>query len=620
MTRWSLFVCMLIFAAVWSACASQEEPDMATATTLIDPHSYSRPGKVAVKHIHLELIVDFDREELRGTATLDLERHDPEAPLILDTRDLTIVSVADDDEQALEYSLGDEDALLGRALEIALPEGVEQVVVGYSTSPQAGALQWLAPAQTSGESPFLFSQSQAILARTWVPCQDTPAVRFTYSADVQVPSSLLALMSAENPQQRNGEGRYYFEMSEPIPSYLLAIAVGDLEFGAIGDRTGVYAEPSVLQASLDEFQDVDAMMEAAERLYGPYVWGRYDILVLPPSFPFGGMENPRLTFATPTILAGDRSLVSLIAHELAHSWSGNLATNATWDDFWLNEGFTTYIELRLMEEIAGPEYGQMLQSLSFGDLRSTLEDMGTDSADSQLKLDLAGRDPDDGMTSIAYDKGALLLRTIESEVGRDAMDTFLKQWFSDNAFKPVTTDQFLAAFEVAFGDRKELIRAVREDWIHGAGLPAAHAATTADAFAPVDAALAAWNGDSTVPPWADWNTHQRLHFLRNLPKDIDAGALAALDGALALTDSRNSELAAKWLQIAIGAQYEDAYPKLREFLLRVGRRKFLSPLYRALAATDTGKDWAREVYTEARAGYHPVSQGSIDEILGWPYE
>ncbi len=582
-----------------------------------DPHSYAHPEQVAVSHIALDLAVDFDAKTLSGSATLDLDRHDLQAPLLLDTRDLTITAVTDESGQALDYAVGDSDPWLGSPLEINLGSDTQQVQVSYQTSPTAGALQWLDPSQTAGELPFLFSQSQAILARTWVPCQDTPAVRFTYSATIEAPPGFLALMSAVNPQEMSEDGQYSFQMEQPIPSYLLALAVGDLRFAAIGEHTGVYAEPATVEAAAWEFVEVDQMLEAAERLYGKYAWGRYDLLVLPPSFPFGGMENPRLTFATPTILAGDRSLVSLVAHELAHSWSGNLATNANWNDFWLNEGFTTYIELRLMEEVYGPEYAQMLSALSYQDLVADVEEKGATSVATHLRLDLAGQDPDEGMTAIAYDKGALLLRTLEQELGRAELDGFLMSWFDQNAFQPVTTGQLMAALRSTFPDRGELWQQVEQNWIDGPGIPQPHASVNAAGFQAVDQALTAWSSAAQLPDWQTWNTHQRLHFLRNLPSDLSLNQLTALDDALGLTTAGNAEIAARWFQVAIEAGYQPAYGRLEEFLLRVGRRKFLKPLYEALAKTEEGTTWAREVYARARPGYHAVSQGTLDEILGW---
>jgi leukotriene-A4 hydrolase len=374
----------------------------------LDVHSYANPHEIRVRHVDLDLEVRFDERVLRGSAMLGVERRRPEASsLRLDTRDLEVESVeASDGERwlAVEFSLGAADAILGSPLTIALPPGADRVRIAYATRPGASGLQWLSPEQTAGRRrPFLFSQSQAIHARSWIPLQDTPAVRITYGARVRTPADLMAVMSAAGNSTGERGGAYRFAMPQPIPAYLLAIAVGDLGFARLGPRTGVYAERPVVDAAAAEFDDIERMMDAAERLYGPYRWDRYDILVLPPSFPFGGMENPRLTFATPTVLAGDKSLVSLVAHELAHSWSGNLVTNATWSDFWLNEGFTTYIERRLVEEVYGRERSEMEAVLGRQDLEDEIARLPD--RDEILHIDLAGRDPDDGATRLPYEKG-----------------------------------------------------------------------------------------------------------------------------------------------------------------------------------------------------------------------
>ncbi|MFQ5351130.1 MAG: M1 family metallopeptidase, partial [Thermoanaerobaculia bacterium] len=450
---------------------------------------------------------------------------------------------------------------------------------------------------------------------------DTPAVRTTYTATVRVPPGLMALMSAENPTAPTADGVHRFQMPQPVPSYLLALAVGEIEFRSLGPRSGVYAEPSVVEAAAWEFAEVEEMMAAAERLYGPYGWGRYDLLVLPPSFPFGGMENPRLTFATPTILAGDRSLVALVAHELAHSWSGNLVTNADWNDFWLNEGFTSYFENRIMEEISGAEYATMLRALSLQDLESEVERLGPDSPDTSLRLDLAGRDPDDGMTAIAYDKGAALLRRLEEAVGRQRWDGFLRTYFEANAFRSITTEWFRESLTEDLSD--ELPADFDLDtWLFGTGLPDDLPRPESGAFRAVEGEIARWREGAAASGLATegWTTHEWLHFLRQLPEDLDAGALAELDEAFGLTAAGNSEILAAWLEVAIRSGYEPAYPKLRKFLTFVGRRKFLRPLYTELAKSEAGLAWAREVYAVARPGYHAISRNTIEALLGWREE
>lgn len=393
------------------------------------PHSCARPDQIAIAHLHLDLKVDFESQKLAGSATMKLDRRTATSNLYLDTNGLKIFKVqSQPDGKELKWSLGEHEPNLGSSLSIELVDGVDEVTVYYESQPGAEAVQWLTPEQTTDkEYPFLFTQSQAILARTWVPCQDTPAVRMTYSAKIQVPPELLAVMSASNPQRKNKTGVYEFEMKQPIPAYLLALAVGDLKFLELGPRSGVYAEPSVLKKAVWELADTEKMISAAEALYGEYRWDRYDVIFLPSSFPFGGMENPRLTFATPTILAGDRSLVALIAHELAHSWSGNLVTNATWDDFWLNEGFTVYFEQRIMEAIYGREYSEMLAKLSLDGLLAEIKEL--EARDTWLKLDLRGRNPDDGMTSIAYDKGYFFLRMLEEKVGRQKIRSIFEILF-----------------------------------------------------------------------------------------------------------------------------------------------------------------------------------------------
>jgi aminopeptidase N len=611
-----------------AGCAPAEEPEATreAAAVVDDPHSFSRPGEVRVTHLALDLTVDFDARTLSGRASLTVDNPAGASELVLDTRGLEIAAVALDDGAAATFTLGDEvegQAFLGRPLTVEIAPGTEVVHVDYTTSPGAAALQWLDPAQTAGgERPFLFTQSQAILARTWVPCQDTPGVRMTYEATVHVPEGLMAVMSAENPTADQAGGVYRFEMPQPVPSYLLALAVGEIGFESLGRVSGVYAEPPTLPAAAWELADTPQMIDAAERLYGPYQWGRYDVLFLPPSFPFGGMENPRLTFATPTILAGDRSLVALIAHELAHSWSGNVVTNANWNDFWLNEGFTTYFEGRIMEAIYGEEYAEMLAALGLEQLRDTVEEIGADSPDTRLHLDLAGRDPDEGMTDVAYEKGRFFLRTLEQAVGRERWDAFLRGYFDRFAFRSITSAEFLDHLRAELLSPEEAERVGVERWVYEPGLPDNLAAPESARFAAVDAERRAWleGRPATDLATADWTTHEWLRFLRGLPDDLPQARLAELDRAFDLTASGNSEIQAEWFGHAITAGYRPAYPALEEFLLRVGRRKFLVPLYGALAATPEGKEWALEVYERARPGYHAVSRGTVDDLLGWGEE
>ena len=610
-------------ALLASTLAEPVRAAVPSPATALDPHSFSRPAEIAVRHLELDLTVDFAARRLAGSATLTLDHRDPAAtPLRLDTRDLEIAAVhLDGAAGPAPFTLAPAVPIFGQELAIPVARETRTVRIDYRTRPEAAALQWLTPEQTAGgRQPFLFTQSQAILARTWVPCQDSPGLRMTYSATIRAPRELLALMSATNPTARNADGIYRFEMTHPIPSYLLALAVGDLEFRSLGARSGVYAEPSIAAKAAWELADTEKMIAAAEKLYGPYRWERYDILVLPPSFPFGGMENPRLTFATPTILAGDRSLVSLVAHELAHSWSGNLVTNATWNDFWLNEGFTNYFESRIMESVYGRDYSEMQAQLSRRELEEYIREVGATNRETWLFLDLAGRDPDDAPGAIVYDKGYFFLRHLEETVGRESWDRFLHDYFSAHAFESMTTGGFVGELQGKLLDgNPAAARADVQAWIYGPGLPPGIAEPKSPAFGKVDAELARLAAGTPAGELVTtgWVTQQWQQFLRNLPppQPVAAARLAELDAAFHFTDSGNAEILVDWFQRAIAANYRPAYPAIERFLLSVGRRKFIGPLYFALSRTPEGLAFAREVYSRARPGYHPLAQISLDGLF-----
>lgn len=584
-----------------------------------DPHSFARTEEAAIKHLDLDVTVDFDTKTISGKASYKINNAEAEQ-LMLDTRGLNIERVTlGSSEEETQFELAEEVKFLGQALKVKIKPNTEIVNVYYSTNPDAAALQWLNPQQTAGkEKPFLFTQGQAILTRTWIPIQDSPGIRFTYDAKVKVPTDLMAVMSATNPQEKNETGVYEFKMEQPIPAYLMALSVGDLVFEPIGPRTGVYAEPSVIESAAYEFADMEKMLIAAEKLYGKYQWDRYDVLVLPPSFPFGGMENPRLTFATPTILAGDRSLTSLVAHELAHSWSGNLVTNATWDDFWMNEGFTVYFEKRIMEALYGEDYVDMLSVLGYQDLQAEVEDLGETSESTHLKLALKGKDPDEGMTNIAYEKGCLFLETIESKVGREKFDTFLNEYFSTHAFKTITTEAFIEYLKANLLEPNAVDINI-DEWVYNPGVPENATVPSSERLEKVETSINAFlaNYDPSELETEGWTTHEWLHFVRHLPENLSPEDMAKLDKQFNFTNTGNSEIAAIWFEKSIITGYKVAYPKMEEFLIKVGRRKFLTPLYKALSKTEEGKKLALEIYTKARPNYHAVSTNTLDKLLGW---
>jgi leukotriene-A4 hydrolase len=591
-----------------------------------DYHSFARPEIARVTHVALDLNADFDARRIDGTATLDIEAAEGAQEIVLDSKGLEIASVASPDGAALEWALGEGDEIRGQPLTIQIGNG-RQIVIRYRSAPDAPALQWLTPEQTLGKQhPYLFSQGQAILNRSWIPTQDSPGIRQTWEARVTAPEPLKVVMSAKNlaPEgETAGEGRraYRFRMDRPVAPYLIAIAAGDIAFRELGPRTGVWTEPAMLDRAADELADTERMVEAAEALYGPYRWGRYDMIVLPPAFPFGGMENPMLTFLTPTMIAGDRSLVSLIAHELAHSWSGNLVTNAAWADFWLNEGFTTYFENRIMEAVYGERRARQEVALGWEDMQAELESLGRTSPATRLHLDLQGKDPDDGMNQIAYEKGAAFLRTIEREVGRERWDAYLRSWFDRHAFQPATSELFLADLRANLirGD-EELERRLRlDEWVYQPGLPDNAPRPDPAAFAEVDRAIEAFGGGgpATDIPYSDWATAERLRFLNGLPRELPSARLEELDRRFGLTEAGNAEILFAWLRLAIGNRYDPVIPATEQFLTEQGRRKFIAPLFEALVAQrQWGRPIAERIYARARSTYHSVTQGTVDRTMG----
>lgn len=615
----------LLSLVLLSACSLL--PATIPAATPGDPHSYAQTAEFTTRHVKLDLSVDFSKRVIAGTAELELLRGPQPSPtLVLDTRDLDIVSVeAGRGGRYVQtrWRLAPRDPILGSALAIAMPTDADRVRIRYATQPQASGLQWLTPAQTADKKhPFLYTQSQAIHARSWIPLQDTPQVRFTYEARVRTPKALLAVMSAENEKAAKRDGDYTFRMPQPVPSYLMALAVGDLDFRAIGARTGVYAERSVVKASAREFADTEKMLVRSESLYGPYRWGRYDLLILPPSFPYGGMENPRLTFASPTVIAGDKSLVSLVAHELAHSWSGNLVTNATWDDFWLNEGFTNHLTYRIMEEIYGAERGAQERAQGANELKETLAKTEL-ASDKTLAPRLAGRDPDENVTNVPYERGALFLAYLEAKFGREAFDAFLRGWFDARAFKPTRTADFLAYLDRELLSKKPgIVSAAKvREWIASPEMPEDTVWPVSGAFTQVDAQREGWLKGNITTAQLDtkrWSSQQWQYFFDKFPTGIAQEQLIDLDDRYKLTGTRNPVIASRWYRAALANDYSPVYPAIDGYLRRIGRMLLIRPIYQELAKTADGRDFAQEIFAEARAGYHPIAQDAIAKILTAP--
>lgn len=590
---------------------------------VIDVHTYARPDVARLTHLDLDLDVDFGSRAISGVARLRITAAPGATEVVLDTNALTITGARWVDGPEADYVLGPVDQHLGQPMTVALT-GHDILEITYSSAPSAASLLWLDGPQTQSGAPIMFTQGQPILTRSWIPLQDSPQIRFTYSARIRVPEGNIALMSATRPVLT--DGAYEFRMTQPVPAYLIALAVGPFEFRATGPRTGVYAEAGLVDAAAWEFANGEEQVQAAEALYGPYRWDIYDLLVVPPMFAFGGMENPRLTFMHAATVTGDRSQIETLAHELAHSWSGNLVTNATWGDMWLNEGFTTYFENRLVEAIYGTDAADMAWALNLDSVRGMAADLAP--ADQILhRRDLEGRDPDDGWSQIPYDKGAVFLLALEHAVGREAFDVFLRGYFDAHAFRSIDTESFVAYLTehllTPHGLSAEDVHL--RPWIDQPGLPDNMPEVRAAGFIEVDAVLERFTVGASIEEataGADpsvWLTQQWVRFLQSVPTDITAARLEELDDRFGLTSTGNSEVWAKWLVLVVRSGHALDSSQWREAITalvhRYGRRKYITPLYAALTQTAEGLAYAEEIYRTARPSYHSSAQREIDNLL-----
>ena len=604
----------------FAALACQKKDNSEETTFVKDEHSFSKPNLAVAKHLDLDIKVDFDSQSISGKASWQIDNVSKGNEIIFDENTLNITKVTlGDDEKETKFELGEEVKFHGKPLRITIEPNTTKVNIYYNTTKDAIALQWLTPQQTADKKkPFLFSQGESVWSRTWIPCQDSPGIRFTYSAKVTVPKDLMAVMSAVNPQQKNDTGVYTFKQEKAIPSYLMAIAVGDIKFKAIDDRTGVYAEPSLLEKSAWEFAELGKMVNAAEKLYGPYRWGRYDVLVLPPSFPYGGMENPNLTFLTPGVIAGDRSLTSLLAHELGHSWSGNLVTNATWDDIWLNEGFTTYVEHRIGEAIFGEKEAKMQGVLSRKVLNDNIAEFGATNPDTQLKVNTTGKNPDDAINEIPYVKGYDFLKVIEQAVGRAKFDVFIKNYFDAHAFQSITTEDFVSYLnENLIKNDKALADKIKaEEWIYRPGIPSNITTVVSEDFNVIDNIQKNWRKTGVKGlSQKIKSTNEKQHFIDYLPEDITIKEMAEIDAEFNFTKGGNFVIKRQWFVPAIRHHYTVAYPAIEQFMIATSRTGSLATLYKEMVKAPEGKVWAKQIFNKAKSGYHLTTVQDIEGLL-----
>ena len=581
----------------------------------LDPHSYTDSSHPHTRSLRWKARVDFERRIVEAEATL-LFLTPGEGEIHLDTRGLSIASIVDDTERPLDFALDPPDPILGARLRVTLRARSASITIRYRTSPDATALQWLAPEQTADRRhPFLFSQCQAIHARSLVPLQDTPRMRVTYEAEVVVPVALRALMAAAFVRrEENGDtATESWAMPQPIPPYLFAFAVGALASKDVGARSRVWAEPSVVDAAAWEFAEIDRHISAGETLFGPYDWDRFDVLVMPPSFPYGGMENPRLTFLTPTLLAGDRSQVRVVAHELAHSWTGNLITNADAEHFWLNEGWTRYAELRIVEATEGVDASALHAALGRRGLDRAIARFFQEGRPelTRLRTHLEGIDPDDAFSEVPYDKGCLFLLTLEAHVGRARFEAFIREYIAAFRFGAITTDDFVAFAEKALPGALEAINAPA--WIDGNGVPPNAPVSRSILLASIEALGGAVPDEETAARWSP--TEWQL-YLESLPHDTSLDTARELDTRFDLTDKHGYEVLCAWLLVAVRAGYTPAFPRAEALLGEVGRMKFLKPLYRALMDRSDTVEIARRAFARHAASYHPIARAVIAPIVG----
>jgi len=579
----------------------------------LDPHSYADDTQPRTKSLDWTASVDFAARVLRAELTLRFTKPASGGALDLDTRALDIEAVLGPDGAALEHTLHAADPILGSRLAIAVPAGAESIRIRYRTSPEASALQWLTPEQTLGKKhPYLFSQCQAIHARSVIPCQDTPSIRQTFTATLDVPAELRAVMAAA-PQGREIKGDRAVErfvMPQPIPPYLLAFAVGDLASKDLSPRSRVWTEPAQLEAAAWEFEQVEEHLHAAESLFGPYDWERFDLLVMPPSFPYGGMENPRLTFLTPSLLAGDRSLVNVVAHELAHSWTGNLVTNSTAEHFWLNEGFTVFAERRILEALEGAEMAALHAAIGFQRLQQSFVQHADHPELTKLRTDLTGIDPDEAFSQVPYEKGYLFLKALEAAAGREAFDALLSTWLGAHRFGAASTDDFLALVEREIPGL--LAKVDAKAWVDGPGLPATY-------WKPESARLAAVEKIGgrvpTLEETKDWSATEWQLYLEAMPKPSSLEVCKELDAKYSLTTSKNPEVVVSWLVLACESGYAAVLPRVEQLLGNIGRMKYLKPVFRALAMRPETKPLAQELFERFRDRYHPIAQQILRGVL-----
>ncbi|KAJ5630562.1 uncharacterized protein N7484_010662 [Penicillium longicatenatum] len=600
-----------------------------------DPNTLSNYNNWRSTHITANFDILFDQKKLVGnvvhkfTSITDAVSRE----IILDTSHLDIGSVKVDGQPSKWELLPTLDPF-GTPLKISLEQGVKlneivEVDIAVKTTEKCTALQWLTPAQTSNKKhPYMFSQCQAIHARSIFPCQDTPDVKSTLDFNITSPLPVMTsgLLTQSDETSQSGHKLYRFHQSVPIPSYLFAIASGDVSQASIGPRSVVATSPDKLEECKWELEaDTESFIKTIEKIVSPYAWGQYNVLILPPSFPYGGMENPIFTFATPSIISKDRENIDVIAHELAHSWSGNLVTNASWEHFWLNEGWTVYLERRILAAIHGEAYRHFSAIIGWKALTDSVEHFGHDHEFTKLITDLKGKDPDDAFSSIPYEKGFNFLFYLENLVGKPKFDKFIPYYFTTFQRKSLDSYEFKASILSFFESDAEASKLLNEldwdKWFYSPGMPPKPEFDTS--LVDVVYALAKkWEtlpSSSFKPQVSDLEgltANQIVVFLEQIlrwEQPLRPELSKLMGEVYGLSKSENIEVSNLYFQVGMKAGDESVIEPTTELLGRIGRMKFVRPLYRNLQKIN--RPVALATFEKYKDFYHPICRGMVEKDL-----
>lgn len=619
----------------------------------IDVNTYSNFEEIIQKNVELDVSIDFEKQQMYGTVQTEYEILNPSLnKIILDLHgpDISQINLIteDYDEIPLEYEIYDKNEdkeALGTPLIINLEslkkenndeyekifkDKLVTINIKFNTNEKCNGIQYLTKEQThSKQYPFMFTQCEAIQCRTLFPCQDTPSVKAKYKVKTSIESPLTFLFGGIAKSHYSDSSTkkkiMLFEQNIPIPSYLVAFVAGDLEFAKISKRCGVWAERGLASKAANEFIDAEKYIEIAENyLNHPYEWQTYNILVLPFSFPFGGMENPNLTFVTPALLAGDRSMSNVIGHEISHSWTGNLVTNKNWANFWVNEGFTKFMERKLDKNLLGEDMSNLESIVGNNSLISAIKMYGEDSHFTSLSPDFSGIDPDDGFSTIPYEKGYQLLVYLEEKVGEDMFREIMSKYIDTFKYKSVDWTDFKQIYEEYVTEKmnrsnsRKILNSIDwNKWVTEKGFPSYKMEFKSKYTKEVEDLIGQFldgkeNPENALKIFKEWHTNVKLTFLDEIKKDVknfDEDLILKIKKELNLVEEYNDDVKALWYEITLDKKLDIEIENIKQFLQTHGRLKYLKPLYYGWINLDL--ESARTFFDENKYLYHPISRRLI---------